>query len=162
MASKYEYVKSWRGRNPDMVRAQRRRAQERKNDAFIARRKRYRARHREEILAKRRSQRLEIVQFIENYKSEHPCFICGEQCVPCLDFHHAGDNKEASISQIPSRMWKLPKIQAEIDKCIVLCSNCHRKLHAGIYLATDPGAAGHQDPCLRISSGENSLFCANN
>ena len=46
-----------------------------------------------------------------------------------LDFHHLGDTKEFSVSQ---RLFtKKSKIAAEINKCVVLCANCHRRFHAG-------------------------------
>lgn len=55
------------------------------------------------------------------------CLICGEKDIACLDFHHLG-NKEFTISS-EMRNKSKEAIQAEIDKCVVLCANCHRKLH---------------------------------
>lgn len=55
------------------------------------------------------------------------CLICGEKDIACLDFHHLGD-KEFTISS-EMRNKSKEAIQAEIDKCVVLCANCHRKLH---------------------------------
>lgn len=44
-----------------------------------------------------------------------------------LDFHHTSpDEKEGSISNLVDSPNKLEK---ELEKCIVLCSNCHRDLH---------------------------------
>jgi hypothetical protein len=54
------------------------------------------------------------------------CIRCGEDHPAVLDFHHTNpDEKESSIARIKSRK----KIIEESKKCIVLCSNCHRKLH---------------------------------
>jgi len=70
--------------------------------------------------------------FIE-FKKTLSCTKCGENHPACLDFHHENDDKEYNVS---SMIWShsRKKIQKEIDKCLVLCSNCHRKHHyqAGI------------------------------
>lgn len=61
------------------------------------------------------------------------CCKCGYNQNPtCLDFHHERDTKEFGISRtyIKDRL-KLPieLILAEIDKCSVLCRNCHADEH---------------------------------
>ena len=61
------------------------------------------------------------------FKSKFSCSECGESHIACLDFHHLDPNeKEGSISKMISTPIKLEK---ELKKCIVLCANCHRKLH---------------------------------
>ena len=67
---------------------------------------------------------------IKEYKSTHPCVKCGETDVACLEFHHSDPTaKEFTIGNSLQRSW--PKLIAEIEKCIVVCSNCHKKHHAG-------------------------------
>lgn len=44
-----------------------------------------------------------------------------------LTFHHKDDNKVANISNMMNYSWK--KILAEINKCIIICFNCHMALH---------------------------------
>ena len=68
-------------------------------------------------------------QWIYQYKLSHPC-KCGESDPACLDFHHAGDNKEKNVSILVNSSSSIKTIENEINKCIVLCSNCHRKKHA--------------------------------
>lgn len=58
------------------------------------------------------------------------CSLCSENEFFCLDFHHLHD-KDAAISLI-IRDWSWNRIVEEIQKCVVLCSNCHRKVHAGL------------------------------
>lgn len=61
------------------------------------------------------------------------CEVCGySKCMQALEFHHVDPNKkEFSISADGStRSWI--RIQAELDKCYLLCANCHREIHAGI------------------------------
>lgn len=56
------------------------------------------------------------------------CSVCGyKKCFEALDFHHTG-GKDANISHIRDK--NLEKLKMEIDKCIVLCANCHREIHS--------------------------------
>jgi len=57
------------------------------------------------------------------------CERCGyDKCVDALDFHHKG-GKDFSISDKGyTRSWE--KVKEEIDKCELLCANCHREEHA--------------------------------
>ena len=64
---------------------------------------------------------------LRQYKLQHPC-SCGENNPVCLDFHHTDNNKEFGVSSSRNRSWEI--ILKEIKKCVVICSNCHRKLHA--------------------------------
>lgn len=60
-----------------------------------------------------------------------PCIICGESEPFCIDFHHKNPSeKEFTISK-KTNLGK-DKLLAEIQKCICLCANCHRKVHAGL------------------------------
>lgn len=56
------------------------------------------------------------------------CVICGEDWPAALDFHHIDPSeKDHGVSEKKSRR----KMIAESEKCIVLCSNHHRKFHSG-------------------------------
>ncbi len=58
------------------------------------------------------------------------CQECGEDHPAVIDFHHMDPTeKESSVSNLVGQGHSLDRIKKEIDKCIVLCSNCHRKLH---------------------------------
>ena len=59
------------------------------------------------------------------------CQICGyDKCLEALEFHHiASDEKDFSISDKGyTRSWE--KIQKELEKCMLVCANCHREIHA--------------------------------
>lgn len=58
------------------------------------------------------------------------CAHCSEMHFACLDFHHRDPaTKEHNVSLMMSKSWSLERLQLEVAKCDVLCSNCHRKLH---------------------------------
>lgn len=66
---------------------------------------------------------------VDDYKATNGCLICGEQDPCVLDFHHPHD-KDVEVSYV-RRTKNRKRLYQEIAKCVVLCSNCHRKLHAG-------------------------------
>ncbi len=67
-------------------------------------------------------------KYVEKYKLDRPC-PCGETEPCCLSFHHNNGDKTGNISDMVNRGYGLTRIQKEIDKCNVLCLNCHAKLH---------------------------------
>lgn len=63
-------------------------------------------------------------------KTEYGCFVCGEK-EPCvLDFHHV-DRSEDKHSRVTSSLT-YSKLILELKKCVIVCANCHRKIHANI------------------------------
>lgn len=71
-----------------------------------------------------------ITQWFVEYKKTLKCSKCNEDHPACLDFHHLRD-KKFDVSCMISRCYAIETIQEEIAKCVVLCANCHRKLHWG-------------------------------
>lgn len=68
---------------------------------------------------------------VQNIKSESNCTICGFTRLECLDFHHTENNKEHGVgAMIRDKNVSIEQLEAEIKKCIILCSNCHRTFHA--------------------------------
>ena len=58
------------------------------------------------------------------------CAACGYcKCVGALEFHHLNPSeKEFGLSTRGlTRSWE--KTKAEVDKCVLLCANCHREAH---------------------------------
>ena len=58
------------------------------------------------------------------------CEICGyDKCIDALEFHHKNpEEKDFGISSGETKSWE--KIKKELDKCIMLCANCHREIHS--------------------------------
>ncbi len=74
------------------------------------------------------------MQAIE-YKGGH-CQICGYGKFPrALDLHHLRDKKFTIGDTGYTNSWI--KIQAELDKCILLCANCHREVEGGFTKVPD-------------------------
>jgi hypothetical protein len=63
------------------------------------------------------------------YLSTHPCSICGETDPVVLEFHHLGE-KDNEVSRLMGRGASLEALIREIEKCSVVCANCHRRITA--------------------------------
>lgn len=69
-------------------------------------------------------------EMVNKIKGNQGCAKCGESREYMLDFHHKDPSiKDDNIARITSNNNKMENIQQEIDKCIVLCANCHREFH---------------------------------
>ena len=67
---------------------------------------------------------------IGEIKSNKGCAKCGDTRSYVLDFHHIDPStKVEKVSKIVSNHYSASnnEIKNEIDKCIVLCANCHRE-----------------------------------
>ena len=68
------------------------------------------------------------------------CSRCGyDRCVEALEFHHLNSaQKDFGISEKGyTRSWE--RVRAEIEKCVLVCANCHRELHASSQLLRESG-----------------------
>jgi transcription elongation factor Elf1 len=103
----------WRDNNQDKMREYRRDYYNRNKESEKAR------------ITKRKK---DISAWFQDFKSSLKCTSCGEDHVACLDFHHEYD-KEFDISAAVGTGLGIDTIKKEIEKCTVLCANCHRKHH---------------------------------
>ena len=79
---------------------------------------------------------------VMEYKQSRGCKYCSENDYVALDFHHRdGNDKESNISRMVADGLS-KKLMTEIAKCDIVCSNCHRKLHAGRKLTWPASIAG--------------------
>lgn len=66
------------------------------------------------------------------YKKGLSCMCCGESEPSCFDFHHVDPAvKDFGIAEMIGR-FSWDRILVELKKCVCVCANCHRKIHAGI------------------------------
>ena len=75
-----------------------------------------------------KDRRIKSQQYVWDYLLKNPCVDCGESDPIVLEFDHKDDvEKVLSISRATQYGWSLEKLQEEIDKCDVRCSNCHKR-----------------------------------
>lgn len=107
------------------------------------------------VAQKRRDTKLKAVE----YKGGK-CEICGyDRCVWALDFHHINpeDKYFAIGSRGYARSWE--SVRKELDKCILVCANCHREIEAGFILAGNITAM--TSTVNREDEGSNPSLSAN-
>ena len=75
--------------------------------------------------AKKRDGELDLLIY---RRKDVPCMDCGVRYPPyVMDFDHIGTDKEFNISTMRRRRMAFHKIVDEMNKCDVICSNCHRE-----------------------------------
>lgn len=95
-------------------------------------RKKHYAKNRAEYLESARARKRRLHQMVSAYKSERGCSRCGYNEHPvALDLHHVdAEDKEYNVGQMVFQGMAEETILEEMAKCEVVCSNCHRILHA--------------------------------
>lgn len=86
-------------------------------------------RARAEYFRKRRQERMNYLRKIRTEKGK--CEQCGwDEHPEILNFHHVDSStKEFGFSGSEVGNLSMERLQKEIDKCILLCPNCHQWLH---------------------------------
>lgn len=78
----------------------------------------------------RRREKLKLMAI--EYKGGE-CQVCGyHRCVWALEFHHLNPEEKDFSFGDKGYTRSFEKIKQELDKCIMVCSNCHREIHAGL------------------------------
>ncbi|MCK4328504.1 hypothetical protein KAX02_01550 [candidate division WOR-3 bacterium] len=93
---------------------------------------RYRKKHRDKFNADARAYerklRYDFYSKIIPQLKENGCSICGYNiCDDALEFHHV-NNEDKSFSISRGYNYSPEKLALELNKCMLLCSNCHREL----------------------------------
>lgn len=67
--------------------------------------------------------------FVNSLKDK--CCICGyDKNKAALEWHHTDNNKEFTINKLAKNaITNKERILKEIEKCILVCANCHREIH---------------------------------
>jgi hypothetical protein len=98
------------------------------NDSYTRSRKKKQSHYQQ--IARDRQQR--VINQFQQWRQTQKCLCCGESESSCLDLHHLDPHEKEGVISDKVRQWKWERVWFEIQKCIVLCSNCHRKYHAGV------------------------------
>src|SRR3989344_9205527 len=77
-----------------------------------------------------KKRKLRIRRWFEEYKNTLKYILCSESHPAVIDFHHKKwEEKERGIAQMVGYGYSIKKIKKDINKCQIVCSNCHRKIH---------------------------------
>jgi hypothetical protein len=79
----------------------------------------------DQAAATKRRARLERTLLLIEYFKDHPCVDCGETDPVVLEFDHVADKEFEVARNFAERSWQ--SILDEIEKCEVVCANCHRR-----------------------------------
>ncbi len=94
--------------------------------------KEYREKNKKYLNEKENHRRKRLKEWLRCYKDKLSCSKCSESENHCLDFHHIKE-KKFSINFMVNNSYSIPRMEEEIEKCIVLCGNCHRIHHYGTF-----------------------------
>lgn len=78
------------------------------------------------------TRRFKIKKWMIEYKGGK-CVDCGvsDLDISCYDFHHLDPNeKDFNLSSVNSARVSLEQLKGELNKCVLLCANCHRIKHS--------------------------------
>jgi hypothetical protein len=71
-------------------------------------------------------QKAYLAQYLRDLKTKTPCVDCGiNYPYYVMDFDHVRGQKHANVMELVSTLSK-KRIDQEIAKCEIVCSNCHR------------------------------------
>jgi len=91
----------------------------------------YYQRHKIKRQAANYGKRTKLFQYLQQVKAKARCVYCGEDHPATLQFHHRDPSqKEFNVSEFVTRnLGSIDKLNKEIEKCDVVCANCHLKYH---------------------------------
>lgn len=97
------------------------------NHYHVKNQNRYRCTKCQAESVQRRREKLKILAI--EYKGGC-CERCGyNKCVRALEFHHTDPSQKDFGIGAEGQTRSFERIKAELDKCILVCSNCHREIH---------------------------------
>jgi hypothetical protein len=77
--------------------------------------------------------RLRNKAYIDSVKGTKPCADCGVSYPPyIMQFDHIVDGKRGNVADMARSGFSIENIQLEIDKCELVCANCHAERTHGL------------------------------
>ncbi len=87
----------------------------------------YGSNYRENAVARNKRLKDKLRQRMLEYLSDKSCFVCGNSDRRVLEFDHLDPTlKSFGISNAITSIMKWERILVEIEKCQILCANCHK------------------------------------
>lgn len=81
--------------------------------------------------------REKLKAIVNTIKIKYKCYFCKESCPECLQFHHLNEmEKDWEVSQLTVAKSK-ERLFTEINKCLVVCANCHLKIHHNLIIVPE-------------------------
>lgn len=85
------------------------------------------------------TKRKRLQSWSAEYRQKRGCQRCSENNPACLQFHHPDPTeKTENVGELIARSASADRVRAEVQKCLVLCANCHRREH--FEPPTEPGS----------------------
>lgn len=90
-------------------------------------------RNKDKVVSDHMVRRRKLKIWFRDLTKNNNCCFCGEKERICLDYHHIDPSRKIDeVSKMLRKVMSKENIIKEYEKCICLCSNCHRKVHAGL------------------------------
>ncbi len=118
----------YRKKNPELYRQAAQKYYNENKEICAKRNKNWRKENKEYVREKqretKRKRKLEAIQYLGG-----KCISCKQEFHPAVyEFHHRNpETKDRDPSKLLQYSWK--RITEELDKCDLLCANCHRLTH---------------------------------
>jgi hypothetical protein len=90
--------------------------------------KRHYLANKRKYLERNKKYRLQISNFVKEIKEQTPCVDCSNNYpYYVMDFDHLEGRAKKNIISVLAATGRIGALKKEIEKCEVVCSNCHRK-----------------------------------
>lgn len=73
-------------------------------------------------------------QDYDSWKQQLTCVACGENTACCIELHHIDSSQKEGNPSLLFRTLGRKRFFEELQKCAVVCSNCHKKIHAQLLI----------------------------
>ena len=71
----------------------------------------------------------ELIEWVRQIEVDRGCADCSEDHPACTQWHHVSDDKDRTPMRMAREGCSKDNIRLEMEKCVVVCANCHAKRH---------------------------------
>lgn len=84
---------------------------------------------------RKKDYRIRVKKQCIEYKGGKCCICSYDRCINALEFHHINPKEKDFLISGGTKSFE--NLKKELDKCILVCSNCHREIHSGLHILPD-------------------------